>query len=95
MALALVLLKIYRFLLLIDIEACLHKLPLATSAAFPISIISLCCSMFTAKDSEVVDCVCEHENSLLLNSASCQLTSYLNFLYIVIILSCDYLIYTS
>ena len=41
---------------MIGISVGLHKLNLAISVVFPIALISVCCLMFTANDSEVVDC---------------------------------------
>ena len=45
---------------LIDVTGGFYKLPLTTSLAIPIALISIFCVMFTVNDSEVVDCWHEH-----------------------------------
>ena len=61
-----------RFILIDWYIVGLHKLYLAISMVFPIAVISICCVMFTANDSEVVGC--GHELTLLLSSFSFWLT---------------------
>ena len=45
---------------LIGINVGLHKCSLAISVVFHIILISICCAIFTGKDSEVGDCGYEH-----------------------------------
>ena len=52
----LVLFSLWSFILIGWYLVGLYKLRFATSVVFPIAPISICCVMFTAKDSEVVDC---------------------------------------
>ena len=57
---------------LINIYMGFHKLPLATSGVFPITLGPIYCVMLIVNDSDVIDC--GHERTLLLFSLSFQST---------------------
>ena len=63
---------LWRFILSDWYVGRLHKLRLAISVVFPIALISICCVMLIANDSEVINC--GHELTLLLYSFSFRST---------------------